>query len=142
MDTAPKRQFGGCRWNGPASLEPTTRYSKSESREAGQKSSSRKRPLRARFIHDLELRRLARWMQIVFSSANALGHLANFFPARGDSAVARKSAHEEITGQANRQHHGAACALRFDHCLSMAQCFRGGPARPGARLHRASLGVF
>src|SRR5260370_26055379 len=65
----------------------------------------------------------------VFSFADALGHLADLFRARLDSAVARTNAHEEPPGEAPSQQYGAACPLRLDRCLSMRRLRRSGMAR-------------
>src|SRR5712664_863738 len=78
---------------------------------------------------------LAQSIQKVFLFADGLGHLAHLYCAGLDSAVARTSAHEEVTDHATRQHDGAANPLRLDRCLSVA-CGRGsGMARMGARIH-------
>src|SRR2546426_10235473 len=69
----------------------------------------------------------------VFSFADALGHVADFFRARRDPAVAWTSADEKIAGDAASQHYGAACALRLDHCLSMVRGRSSGMARVCAR---------
>src|SRR5260370_22347171 len=62
----------------------------------------------------------------VFSFADALGHLADLFRARLDSAVARTNAHEETAGDAPSQQYGAACPLRLHRCLSMGRRRRSG----------------
>src|SRR3989442_13659834 len=74
----------------------------------------------------------------VFSFADALGHLADFFRARRDPAVAWTSADEELAGDAASQHCGAACALRLDHCLSMVRGRSSGMARMGSRTYGLS----
>src|SRR6266436_4070406 len=71
----------------------------------------------------------------VFSFADALGHLADFFCARRDSSVAWTSADEKVAGHAASQHYGAACTLRLHHCLSMARGRGGGLAGMGARFY-------
>src|SRR5882762_9169594 len=81
---------------------------------------------------------LAQPIREVFSFADAVGHLAYLFRARLDFAVARASAHEEVAGDATRRHDGTACALRFDHCLSMVCRRGGGMACLGARIHGLS----
>src|SRR5260370_12925620 len=78
---------------------------------------------------------LARRIRKVFSFADALGHLAYLFRARLDSAVARTCSHEEVAGDATRQHDAAAHPLRFDHCLPMVCRRGGGVACLGARIH-------
>src|SRR5260370_14069929 len=60
---------------------------------------------------------LARRIRKVFSFADALGHLAYLFRARLDSAVARTCSHEEVAGDATRQHDAAAHPLPFAHSL-------------------------
>src|SRR5260370_10242476 len=60
---------------------------------------------------------VTRWK--VFSFADVLGHLADLFRARRDSAVARTDAHEEIAGRTALQLYGASCPLCLDYCLSM-----------------------
>src|SRR6266436_6698777 len=76
----------------------------------------------------------------VFSFADALGHLADFLRARRDSAVAWSNAYEETSGGATRQHCGAACTLRLDHCVSMGRRRSSGMAGMGTRLYALPAG--